>query len=322
MKLASAERELSKMEALKSELESLKKQLGERDVKIEELEAEIKRLTELLKKSAKSEGKPGKKEPKAPKEEKEAKKEKRYKQDTGPARESPSKPTVAATEGEDKPPPAEKPPEPDEVPSESEDEESEEEAPPPPKVFEDKCVGNGPGKGLQDQPLICKGRGLKQEEELNKTGRVYERNLVEQPTLSLSNTPGLATTLDLDNTLARLKGARGVGVYAGGSSMLGGVQFASTWSSKSTPHLLANTWPEAEPYLTQVWEHNPKGHKAPVKRELIKLGAISPQRSTMQSMDTSLGATNTTNAISSTSPATTTLVSTATVKDVLAAAAS
>ncbi|CAJ1362718.1 unnamed protein product [Effrenium voratum] len=115
MKLASAERELSKMEALKSELESLKKQLGERDVKIEELEAEIKRLTELLKKSAKSEGKPGKKEPKAPKEEKEAKKEKRYKQDTGPARESPSKPTVAATEGEDKPPPAEKPPEPDEA---------------------------------------------------------------------------------------------------------------------------------------------------------------------------------------------------------------
>jgi len=29
-------------------------------------------------------------------------------------------------------------------------------------------------------------------------------------------------------------------------------------------------------------EQHPKGHKAPVKRELIKLGAISPQKLRMQ----------------------------------------
>ena len=29
-------------------------------------------------------------------------------------------------------------------------------------------------------------------------------------------------------------------------------------------------------------EQHPKGHKAPVKRELIKLGAISPQKLQMQ----------------------------------------
>lgn len=85
-----------------------------------------------------------------------------------------------------------------------------------------------------DEPIFIKGRGLqKQEGELNKTGRCYERYMVEQPTLGLTNTPSLST-IDVDATLARLKGSRGVGVYSNGA-ILGGVQCASTWAgSRST----------------------------------------------------------------------------------------
>ncbi|CAE7219872.1 UBP19, partial [Symbiodinium pilosum] len=277
MKLAAAERELAKMEGLKEEIERLKKLLAERDARIAELEEELRKLKEKPK-PTKSEGKKEAKKPtQVVKEEPEKKKEKKYKQDPGPTQRGP---TVTASQEvpkeEDAPPPVEVHEEPAEVSSESEEESVEE--PPPPKEFEDKCVGNGPGRGLQDEPIVCKGRGLmKQDEELNKTGRCYELNLVEQPKLGLSNSASLAT-LDLDGSAVRTagKGARGVGVYSGGSTLLGGVQFASSWGSKSG-RVLANTW-DAEPYLAQVWEQHPKGHKTPVKRELIKLGAISPQK--------------------------------------------
>lgn len=42
-------------------------------------------------------------------------------------------------------------------------------------------------------------------------------------------------------------------------------------SVRSQPRL---SWPEPEPYLANLWEQHPKGHRAPVKRELVKLGAI------------------------------------------------
>lgn len=301
IKLASAERELGKMDGLKSEIERLKQQVSDKDKRIEELEEELKKLK--AKKPPKAEVKEEvKKEVKPPPEKKEKKKEKKFKQDAPPTPKTPTQPTVAVKEEETpvEPVPVEEEPvePPPEVSSEGSETESEESL--PPKTFEDKCVGNGPGAwGLIDEPIFIKGRGLqKQEGELNKTGRCYERYMVEQPTLGLTNTPSLST-IDVDATLARLKGSRGVGVYSNGA-ILGGVQCASTWAgSRSTGRL------EAEPYLTQVWETHPKGHKAPVKRELIKLGAISPvspKSATLQSVD-AFAATQKT------------LVSNATVKD-------
>mmetsp|Transcript_126460 Transcript_126460/g.300305 ORF Transcript_126460/g.300305 Transcript_126460/m.300305 type:complete len:519 (+) Transcript_126460:417-1973(+) len=294
MKLASAERELAKMEGLKEEIERLKQLLAERDARIAELEEELRKLKEKQK-PAKAEGKKETKKPTVvAKEEPEKKKEKKYKQDPGPTQRGPvAAPSSEAPKEEEATPPVETPEEAPEVVSESEEESVEE--PPLPKVFEDKCVGNGPGKGLQDEPIVCKGRGLqKTDEDLNKTGRCYELNLVEQPKLGLMNSGSLAT-IDLDGSLARTgKGGRagGAGVYSGGSALLGGVQFASSWGSKSAGRLLANTWPDAEPYLAQVWEQHPKGHKAPVKRELIKLGAISPHKASTTSLQSveSLGA--------------------------------
>lgn len=284
VKLATAERELAKMDGLKAEIERLKQQVSDRDKKIEELEEEIKRLKALPK--PKQEVKQEIKQTTKPVETKEKKKEKKFKQDPAPVPKTQTQEVKPTTEKEDVPPPVveeEKPQEPEEVISESSSEELEESL--PPKTFEDKCVGNGPGAwSLLDEPLILKGKAILKE-DLNKTGKCYERYMVEQPTLGLAGTPGVSTcTDDIDPaTLARLKGNRGVSVY-GGNALLGGVQFTS-WNSKSMPRL-GSTWPsEAEPYLTQVWEQHPKGHKAPVKRELIKLGAISPQKaSSLQSV--------------------------------------
>ncbi|CAE7895558.1 DESI2 [Symbiodinium microadriaticum] len=199
----------------------------------------------------------------------EKKKEKKYKQDPGPTQRGPvAAPSSEAPKEEEATPPVETPEEAPEVVSESEEESVEE--PPLPKVFEDKCVGNGPGKGLQDEPIVCKGRGLqKTDEDLNKTGRCYELNLVEQPKLGLMNSGSLAT-IDLDGSLARTgKGGRagGAGVYSGGSTLLGGVQFASSWGSKSAGRLLVPS-PALEGVFgtCKVWEQHPKGHKAPVKQ--------------------------------------------------------
>mmetsp|Transcript_7324 Transcript_7324/g.16880 ORF Transcript_7324/g.16880 Transcript_7324/m.16880 type:complete len:521 (+) Transcript_7324:411-1973(+) len=283
MKLAAAEKELAKMEGLKEEIERLKKLLAERDARIAELEEELRKLKEMKPKAEKNEGKKETKKPTQVSSEEPKKKEKKYKQDPAPIEKGPTAPSGEGPKQEEKEQIVEIREEPAEVVSEPE-EESEEE-PPPPKVFEDKCVGNGPGRGLQDEPLVCKGRALQKDEELNKTGRCYELNLVEQPKLGLSNAGNVAT-IDLDGSLARTagQGGRGPGVYSGGSGMLGGVQFASSWASKSTGRLLANTWTDPEPYLTQVWEQHPRGHKTPVKRELIKLGAISPHKASTLSL--------------------------------------
>eukprot|EP00913_Durusdinium_trenchii_P028066 g26313.t1 len=227
IKLASAERELGKMDGLKSEIERLKQQVSDKDKRIEELEEELKKLK--AKKPPKAEVKEEvKKEVKPPPEKKEKKKEKKFKQDAPPTPKTPTQPTVAVKEEET-------PVEP--VPVEEEPVE------PPPEVSSEGAWG------LIDEPIFIKGRGLqKQEGELNKTGRCYERYMVEQPTLGLTNTPSLST-IDVDATLARLKGSRGVGVYSNGA-ILGGVQCASTWAgSRSTGRL------EAEPYLTQVLPH-------------------------------------------------------------------
>ena len=42
-------------------------------------------------------------------------------------------------------------------------------------------------------------------------------------------------------------------------------------SVRSQPRL---SWPEPEPYLANLWEQQPNKHHQPVKRELVKLGAI------------------------------------------------
>lgn len=146
IKLASAERELGKMDGLKSEIERLKQQVSDKDKRIEELEEELKKLK--AKKPPKAEVKEEvKKEVKPPPEKKEKKKEKKFKQDAPPTPKTPTQPTVAVKEEETpvEPVPVEEEPvePPPEVSSEGSETESEESL--PPKTFEDKCVGNGPG---------------------------------------------------------------------------------------------------------------------------------------------------------------------------------
>jgi len=280
MKLAQMERQLKELDALKAEIERLKKLLAEKDALIDALRSQIAKLQTLLDArgdpdeapAAGPGGKKGSKEESKKKGKKAAggvdvqggKKGTTLKPDEekGPKRklinEDGQEIEVAADEEE-------------EDDEDSEDEEN--------VVMEDKCVGNGPGKGLQDEPIRARGRGLlKDEEEMNKLGRCFDRNLTSQPELGLGNSGGVATYPEgalSRGLLSRSSKSRGMPV-----ATMGGVQYASSWSSKSTGALYrrSETWKDAEPYLEQVWEHNPKGHRLPAKRELVKLGALSPQK--------------------------------------------
>lgn len=61
---------------------------------------------------------------------------------------------------------------------------------------------------------------------------------VEQPTLGLTNSPSQSTTIDQYDPaiLARLKGTRGVGVYAGGAMLGGAGTQGSYWQLEGTLH--------------------------------------------------------------------------------------
>jgi len=289
MKLAAAERQLKEIDALKAEIEELKRLLAAKEAELAALRAQVAKLQALLE----SRGGGGKNdEASAAKQKKQAEdtEKKKKKKASGavettggkkgtvlkPDEEKPEKRKLVTDDGEVEAEGEE------EEESEDEDSESEEE-----KVMVDVCVGNGPGKGLQDEPIRARGRGMfKEEDPMNKTGKVYDRQLTSQPALGLTNTVDFTASTPPEG-MARSLPSRGhvksrglgAGVYSGGS-VVGGVQFATSWSSKSTGNLFnpASTWAEAEPYLEQVWETNPKGHRMPVKRELVKLGALTPQQ--------------------------------------------
>lgn len=122
----------------------------------------------------------------------------------------------------------------------------------------DACVGNGPGPGMEDEPLKVIGHEIVAKEEINKNPNVFEKTLKPTPELGLGNP-------------ARLRPATS-------SPSLEG---AKTWSDfgKFKRYTTGTPMASAEPYLLQVWEHRPQGHAAPSKRELIRLGAICPQES-------------------------------------------
>jgi len=48
----------------------------------------------------------------------------------------------------------------------------------------DKCVGGGPGPGLAEDPLRCRGHAVKEPKEINKTGRCFMREVRSAPKLS------------------------------------------------------------------------------------------------------------------------------------------
>lgn len=280
MKLAAMERQLKEMDALKAEIERLKKLLADKDALIDSLRAQINKLQTLLDargdpEEAAAAGPGGKKGSK------DESKKKGKKAAGGVDVQGGKKGTTLKPDGEKEPKRKLITEDGKEIEVENDEEEEEDEDSEDEKsvVMEDKCVGNGPGKGLQDEPIRAKGRGLlKDEEEMNKLGRCYDRSLTSQPELGLGNSGGIATYPEgalSRGLLSRSSKSRGVPV-----GTMGGVQYASSWSSKSTGALYrrSESWQDAEPYLEQVWEGNPKGHRLPAKRELVKLGALSPQK--------------------------------------------
>jgi len=145
----------------------------------------------------------------------------------------------------------------------------------PRKTFEDKCVGNGPGWSKSEEP----------KQEVKKTEKVRERPAAEHPSVAPSEPPTAPSTAEPDAApLARTQS--GPALPTEPVLPKKGPGKTTTWSNVASAKQLPREAPaEAEPYLTQVWEQHPKGHKAPVKRELIKLGAVSPQQQKLSTLE-------------------------------------
>mmetsp|Transcript_138350 Transcript_138350/g.385900 ORF Transcript_138350/g.385900 Transcript_138350/m.385900 type:complete len:759 (+) Transcript_138350:175-2451(+) len=229
----------------------------------------------------------------------------------------------------------------------------------------DQCVGNGPGPGLQDEPVRARGRALVKEQELNKTGICFSRSLRSEPTLegTLSSngiasaspsvtlpSTALSATLPSATTSATLpsvngdaepkaartlpsrptkeKAGRSVGAAASlETTWPGPVKKSATFSLQpsldlvktqefgtssssqlrlgrqrtgmldlgtaprkgftrsatdigsvmsSTGGLGPGALREAEPYLVQLWDQQPLGHRQHSQTELMRLGALTP----------------------------------------------
>lgn len=149
---------------------------------------------------------------------------------------------------------------------ENDDEEEEEEQ--EKKEMVDQCTGNGPGPGMEQEPLKVRGHSPRPWEELNKHGRCFSRQLRSEPSLLAGDLDRLPSPL-VDSV--KEKGRKD--------------PLAQTWGGKSfrstTPaskHGLAESWgDDPEPYLLQVWEHRKRGSK-PAKVELLSLGATAPHK--------------------------------------------
>jgi len=166
----------------------------------------------------------------------------------------------------------------------------------------DKCVGGGPGPGLSEEPVRCRGKPLLPPKEMNKAGICFARQLRSQPTMagfsaSLSSLEGLTDTLDAsaspgNGASSALRAASntwpGFGAAAPGASATigGGIAAANSASracgnSSLTSPLAALSSTSsldrsAEPYLRHVWEHKRPQPKAKVAEDLARLGALTP----------------------------------------------
>lgn len=158
--------------------------------------------------------------------------------------------------------------------SENEGDEGDSDAEALPEML-DKCVGNGPGPGMLDEPVRCRGGkapGLPRDKvDLNKSGRVYSRQM--------RSTPNLAPTSE---SLAGAGGESGLPAKSSPAAAKsppsrGSTAVSRTRGATDSPSGTSSVaGAEAELYLLKVWEQNPRGHRAPSKRELQILGAMSP----------------------------------------------
>lgn len=120
----------------------------------------------------------------------------------------------------------------------------------------DKCVGNGPGPGLSDEALMCRGRSpdisKRAEPGVIRSGRCFE--------YKLRQTPDLLAELDQANILP---------VHAGRDESFKNV------ASKASAGVFN---PGAEPFLQKLWEQRLDGHRTPShpRDELVRLGATIP----------------------------------------------
>jgi len=132
-------------------------------------------------------------------------------------------------------------------------------------VLVDACVGNGPGPGLSQEPVKCRGKSAKALAEINKTGRSYLSQVRSEPRFAT-----MGAVAGSVPSVTKSQAPRPV-VKAESTATL-------HWSLPGRPGAFALACSkEAEPYLLNVWEQRPQGHRKPSKLELIKLGATVPE---------------------------------------------
>eukprot|EP00928_Gymnodinium_smaydae_P070143 TRINITY_DN54066_c0_g1_i1.p1 TRINITY_DN54066_c0_g1~~TRINITY_DN54066_c0_g1_i1.p1 ORF type:complete len:648 (+),score=181.05 TRINITY_DN54066_c0_g1_i1:129-1946(+) len=129
----------------------------------------------------------------------------------------------------------------------------------------DACVGNGPGYGLQDEPVQCKAKALRPPEELNTSGKVYVTRVRTEPELGslMGATLKSLSTSSLGSAKTPLLPKK--------------KQLVSSSSWNSSTRFGSPSAKQAEPYLYDVWERFPTLHSSPSRTELIKLGATAPE---------------------------------------------
>jgi len=158
--------------------------------------------------------------------------------------------------------------------AEDEDEEGSE----GPKMV-DACVGNGPGPGLADDPIRCRGhKAPGVPRELNKNNRVYEHRLREFEKLSSMGETLCASTSMPSMDITTKPGASQLSTTAKGASRsLGEGSMSRELPSAATMQMSA-AGVAAEPYLMRLLEKRSKGQTAPAPYDL-QLGNLSPPAS-------------------------------------------
>jgi len=192
---------------------------------------------------------------------------------------------------------------------EEEEEEEEDEEPGEPKDQETQTEPPPDGWDHLKQ-LRGKRVGGKPEHLMNNTGRSYIQKVRSFPEMEKPGGKGLAGSPMMDKAAPKprelIPGARTPptsrsrelaplsGPSSGGLRVSRELDFAATapagrkWGGASpfAPSFGGASGSRGldlavgpEPYLVQVWDSHPVGHKHPVKPELVKLGAISPRTS-------------------------------------------
>jgi len=129
----------------------------------------------------------------------------------------------------------------------------------------DKCVGNGPGYGMADEPVRCTGKKLlKEVVTLNKMGKCFSMKLRSEPNLLAGG--ALSGALSATAPPGSADARRDLVVFRDMPNL--------TRTNSAKPLRPLQKLPE--PYLLEVWEQHPENHKKPSEPELIRLGAIAP----------------------------------------------